>query len=119
MIIEKGIKRLKVMLGGITPAKAFKVTVTLLPVIASFTGEAMGAVNLDEGAKEFITPVVKFITDWSPTFIFAGGTIGAIAAPGDLRVKFGGALGGMTVAGLGVFAAKKMLGVDLPVPAPR
>ena len=116
MNINNGIRQLKAACANVTPLKVLKVTLILLPSIAGLTGEAMagapaGTINLDEGAKAFITPVITFITAWAPTFIFAGGTIGAIAAPGDLRVKFGGALGGMAVAGLGVFAAKKMLGV--------
>jgi hypothetical protein len=84
--------------------------ITLIPAITVYAPYAL-AVDLNAGAKEFFDPVLKVITDYSSTAIFAGGTIGAVVAPGDLRTKFGGALGGMAVAGLVVLASKKMLGV--------
>ena len=93
--------------------KFFKVLfslVKLIPVIIIGATNAY-AVDLNAGAKEFFDPVLNVITDYSSTAIFAGGVIAAVVAPGDLRTKFGAAAGGMTVGGLVVLAARKMLGV--------
>jgi hypothetical protein len=114
MIIQN-INRLKAYASNMTIQKALKISVSLIPALLMLADNAFAVnpVNLDAGAEEFISPVIKLIDKWSPAFIFAGGVIGAIAAPGDQRIKFGAALGGMTVAGLGVFAAKKMLGITI------
>ena len=102
--------KFKIYTAKITVRRIIGITCSLIPAITVFAPYAL-AVDLNAGAKEFFDPVLKVITDYSSTAIFAGGTIGAVVAPGDLRTKFGGALGGMAVAGLVVLASKKMLGV--------
>lgn len=92
----------------ISVRKIIATSCALVPVVTLFAETAL-AVDLNAGAKEFFDPVLQVISDYSSPAIFAGGVVGAIVAPGDLRVKFGGALGGMAVAGLVVLAAKKML----------
>jgi hypothetical protein len=93
--------------------KFYRILFIALKVIPLITLSATyaHAVDLNAGAKEFFDPVLRVITDYSSTAIFAGGIIAAVVAPGDLRTKFGAAAGGMAVGGLVVLAAKKMLGV--------
>lgn len=108
-VSTKSAKFLKIALEKIL--KVLKLASLLLPVISMFSPYAFAGVDLQAGAKEFFDPVLKVITDYASTAIFAGGVIGATVAPGDLRTKFGAAAGGMAVGGLVVLAAKKMLGV--------
>ena len=102
----------RIMIRKITVHRILSASYLLISLIAAFIPPAFAtAVDLDAGAKSFFIPVVQVITDYSSTAIFASGVVAGLAAPGDLRMRFGACAGGMAVAGLVVLAGKKMLGV--------
>lgn len=88
-------------------------TLTLLPEMTYAVG-----FSLPVFGTELFKPMVKFVVDYYGTFIFLGGSAGAVVAQGDLRTKaFGFASGAILLGGV-MYAAQKALGItDIAVVA--
>ena len=94
-------------------------TLCLIGLLAFFIFPMLGAsaanvLNLEDGIKKGVNPIIKFLLNYNAGFIFIGSAIGIISGTGDFwtRVKFWG--GGAIVASAGMKAMEGILGIEMP-----